>query len=214
MRLPTIQYRHLLGVLASCLSCIFLLTACDLFGSSSPPATPAASPGSPTSTATAASTSPLNLATYTGDGYTIGYPKDWHVDTSQPGFVTFSDPQGIAYLSVHVQANPNGLVSTRDQVALGLALFKSRVTHYQRINMASTTTVGGESWTQGGATGDLTVKGQPAPVPAKVVVIADNHPANAPTTVGFTIAYATAQAVFDLAYEGEFQPMLQSFKFT
>src|SRR5216683_3162704 len=36
----------------------------------------------------------------------------------------------------------------------------------------------------------------------------------APTTTGFEIAYLTGQQVFDLANNGAFQPMLQSFKFT
>ncbi|MBX5449497.1 hypothetical protein [Thermogemmatispora sp.] len=188
-----------------------ILSACNLFGGTAGTPTP-----TPTTKPSAvARTNPSgNLVSYRGEGYLIGYPQGWKVDTSKPGFVTFSDPEGIAYLSVHVQANPNGLISAQDQVTVGLQLFRSQVTHYQPVSVAPTTTVAGERWSQGAATGDLRVQGQPNPVPAKIVVLADNHPANSPQTRGFTIAYATAQQVFDLADEGEFQPMLQSFTFT
>jgi hypothetical protein len=188
-----------------------MVSACNLFGgtTSAPTPTPTHQPSSVSGTV-----STSNLVSYRGDGYVIGYPHGWKVDTSKPGFVTFSDPQGIAYLSVHVQPNPNGVVSAQEQVTLGLQLFRSQVTHYQPASVDPTVSVAGERWSQGAATGDLSVGGQPSPVPVKIVVLAVNHPANSPQTRGFTIAYATAQAVFDLADQGEFQPMLQSFTFS
>jgi hypothetical protein len=190
---------------------ISVLSACNLFGGtgSAPTPTPTSKPIVASSTASTG-----NLVSYRGDGYVIGYPRGWKVDTSKPGFVTFSDPQGIAYLSVHVQPNPRGLISAPDQVSIGLRLFRSQVTHYQPVSVAPTATVAGERWNQGAATGDLRVQGQPNPVTVKIVVLAVNHPANSPQTQGFTIAYATAQEIFELADQGEFQPMLQSFAFT
>ncbi|MDQ2717090.1 MAG: hypothetical protein M3Z08_19475 [Chloroflexota bacterium] len=169
--------------------------------STPPPAQPTSAPAS-------------NMATYRGDGYSIGYPNGWKIDKSQSGFITFSDPQGIAYLTVHVMENPGGFISPSNQVDAGLQLFQSRTSgNYHRLSVASTTSVGGDTWNQGSATGNLDVKGQSAPVPVKVVVIADNHPANAQNSRGYSIAYATAEQVFDLANEGEFQPMLQAFRF-
>ena len=128
--------------------------------------------------------------------------------------MTFADPQGIAYLSVKATPNPGGVVTADNQVSIGLQLFKSQAKNYQMQNVAPTTTVGGDNWSQGSATGDIVPKGQTAAVTAKIVIIADNHPAGLPTTMGFEIAYLTGQQVFDLANNGAFQPMLQSFKFT
>ncbi len=192
------------------LTLALLLTACDFGGSSSAAPTPTATTAAPTTAPTKAPSS--NLATFTGNGFTIGYPKDWKVDRSQQGVVTFSDPQGIAYLYVHVSPNPAGIISPEQQVDAGLQLFQSKVKNYQPASIAPTASVGGDSWTQKAATGDLTTQGQT--VPAKIVVLADNHPANSPNTQGFTIAYATGQQVFDIANEGEFQPMLRSFSFS
>ncbi|MBX5456800.1 MAG: hypothetical protein IRZ31_07860 [Thermogemmatispora sp.] len=190
---------------------VSVLSACNLFGGagSAPTPTPTSKP-----TAVSSAISVVNLVSYRGDGYVIGYPHGWKVDTSKPGFTTFSDPQGIAYLSVHVQPNPNGVISAQEQVSVGLQLFRSQVTHYQPVSVAPTASVAGEQWNQGAATGDLRVEGQSNPVTVKVVVLAANHPANSPQTQGFTIAYATAQEIFELADQGEFQPMLRSFAFT
>ncbi|WP_069801303.1 hypothetical protein [Thermogemmatispora onikobensis] len=213
MKHPIQQLTRLFLGVGCSLILMSLLGACNLFGGTGGTPTPTPTPTSKPSVAS--STAPAgNLVSYRGDGYVISYPRGWKVDTSKPGFVTFSDPQGIAYLSVHVQPNPNGIISAQDQVSVGLQLFRSQVTHYQPVSVAPTATVAGESWNQGAATGDLRVEGQPNPVTVKIVVLAANHPANSPQTQGFTIAYATAQEIFDLADEGEFQPMLHSFAFT
>ncbi|GAC1616953.1 MAG: hypothetical protein NVS4B11_05560 [Ktedonobacteraceae bacterium] len=81
------------------------------------------------------------------------------------------------------------------------------------MDSPSSTTVAGDTWSQGAATGDITPQGQTSTVPAKVIVIADNHPANSLSTRGYTIAYGTGQQVFFLADSGYFQPMLRSFTF-
>jgi hypothetical protein len=150
--------------------------------------------------------------TYTGNGYTIGYPKGWKIG-NKGNAITFTDPQGIASLAVGTNSNPNGVVPPTSILEFGLQLFKSNSKNYHRLQSASTATVGGDTWSQGAATGDIVPTGQTASVTVKSVVIADNHPANSPETNAFTIVYATGQQVFDLADTGYFQPMLQSFKF-
>ena len=184
-------------------SLVFFLTLAACGGGTSGTATPTPTP-SPVAT---------NLTTYTGDGYQIGYPQSWKVNQGSAGLVTFSDPQGIAYMAIHVAPNPNGTIPATSQVDLGLQAFKSQATNYQKLDIAATTSVGGDTWSQGAATGDVKPAGQPSPVPAKIIVIADNHPANDLSTRSFSIGYATGQQVFDLANTGYFQPMLQSFKF-
>jgi hypothetical protein len=193
----------------------FLLAACNIGGISingsatstptpTPKATPTMAPSPTTST----------LETYTGNGYTIGYPQGWTVTKGSTGAVTFTDPQGAAYLTIQVVPNPNGLISTSDEVDTGLQIFKSQAKNYTKVNIAPTTTVAGETWSQGAATGDITPEGASSPVTAKIVVISDNHPANTSTTQGFTIGYVTGTQVFDAMNTTYFQPMLQSFKFT
>jgi hypothetical protein len=152
--------------------------------------------------------------TYTGTGYTIRYPKGWQVAAGSDGYVSFSDPQGVAYLAIRTQPNPQGALPPDKLVDAGLAVFQAQATNYQRIAIAPTTTVAGETWGQGAATGDITPEGQTSPVTVKVIVLATNHPPSSLTTSGFTIAYGTAEQVFDQANSSTFQPMLQSFRFT
>jgi hypothetical protein len=128
--------------------------------------------------------------------------------------VTFSDPRGVVYLSMNVTPNPTGALSANDLVTLALQGIKTQIKNYQRVANSATTIVDGETWSQGAATGAISFPGQSSPVPGKIVVIADNHPAHALTTKGFIIAYATAGLFFDLIDHAYFQPLLHSFKFT
>lgn len=175
-----------------------LFAACGLSGSTST-ATP-----TPTPTASA-------LTTYKGDGFTIGYPAGWTVSTQQGGIVTFTAPQGAASLYVKAVPNPNGILPSDVVVQGGLQVFKARAKNYNAMPLPSSTTVGGDTWSEGAATGDVDISGQSVNV--QTVVIADNHPAKAVSTKAYTIVYATGSQVFDLANQGYFQPMLQSFKF-
>ena len=175
------------------------VSACDIGGFG----------GTPTPTPTSATT----MTAYTGDGFTISYPQTWKVKTDSTG-VTFTDPNGIAYFQIHEAPNPEGIVSTSNQVTLGLEAFKSQAKNYQQQSVPSTITLANETWSQGAATGDITPSGQSTRANVKIYVISANHPANSTATKAFIIGYATGSQVFDLANTGYFQPMLQSFKFT
>ena len=164
-------------------------------------------------TATPTPTTATAMTTFTGDGFTISYPQTWKVKKDGTG-VTFTDPSGIAYFQIHEAPNPTGIVSTSNQVTLGLETFKSQAKNYQQQSVPTTTTLAGETWSQGAATGDITPSGQSTRANVKIYVISNNHPANSTSTKAFIIGYATGSQVFDLANSGYFQPMLQSFKFT
>jgi hypothetical protein len=183
-----------------------LVTAC---GGSSATSTP-----TPTPTPSPSPAPSQNFVTYNGNGYTINYPQGWSVTKGDAGLVTFKDPSGIAYLYVEVIPNPNGIVPASNQVNTGLEVFKSKSKNYQKVDIAPTTTLAGDTWSQGAATGDVVPSGQTSAVTAKTVIIADNHPASSPSTKGYSIAYVTGQQVFELANTTVFQPMLQSFKFS
>lgn len=221
MRLQT----TLLSRVGFCIASLLLalvLSACSGGGSNGSATPTSTSTPTLTRTSTLTPSPPLSptpflasgLTTYTGKGYTIGYPQHWNVSTSREGIVTFTDPQGVVYLSIKVTPNPTGAVSASDQVTLALQGIKTQTRNYQRVAISPTTSVGGETWSQGAATGDITISGQSAPVPGKVVVIAANHPAHTVTTNSFVIAYATARQFFDLLDSAYFQPMLRSFTFT
>jgi hypothetical protein len=203
------SFQRILPLLCSLALALLLLTCGGGSGKSKSSPTP-----TPTATPTPTPTPVNSLITYTGSGYTIEYPRGWKVSSGAHGLVTFNDPQGIAYLSVATAPNPNGAIPATDLVNLSLQVFRSQAENYQRQKVAPTTTLGGDTWSQGAATGDVTRSGQPSAVAMKVVVIADNHPAHTLTTEAFTIAYGTGRLVFDLAFRAYFQVMLHSFKFT
>jgi hypothetical protein len=202
-------FQRLVPALCS-LALALLLIACGGGGRTSKP-TPTAAP---TTTPTPSPTPVKGLITYAGSDYTIEYPRGWKVSREANGLVTFTDPQGIAYLSVATAPNPHGAISAPNLVNLGLQVFRSQAKNYQRQEVAPTTLVGGETWSQGAATGDVTRSGQPSPVAMKVVILADNHPAHTLTTDAFTIAYGTGWLLFDLAFRAYLQGMLRSFTFT
>ncbi|GAC1380604.1 MAG: hypothetical protein NVSMB33_06740 [Ktedonobacteraceae bacterium] len=196
-----VKHTHSISRLLFLSFCLFgiplLLAACDFGGgtASAPPTTSSAS-----------------LTAYTGDGFTISYPRGWKVKKESNG-VTFSDPNGIAYVTIHTSQNPGGVVTSDTQVNLGLQVFKSQAKNYQKVTVPATTTIAAESWAQGAATGDVVPGGKSSVVNVKLVVDSDNHPADQPTTRAFVIVYATGSQIFDLANTSYFQPMLQSFKF-
>ena len=194
-------------------SCSFmlalLLAACNLGGgATTAPTSAPTSPPAPTVPPTP------SLTTYAGAGFTIGYPQGWKVTNGNNRIVTFANPQGDIRLTITVIPDPNGIVSADNQVSASLQLFKSQSTNYRQINIASTTMIGGDTWSQGSATGTLMVKGQTPITAAKIVVVADNHPATSLNTMAFTIAYVASQQSFDTANTMFFHPMLQSFKFS
>ena len=72
--------------------------------------------------------------------------------------------------------------------------------------------VGGETWDQIGAIGDLqTYSGQS--LSSKVIALAINRPAHDANTKMYKIQYSAPAKNFDQMESTTFQPMLQSFKF-
>lgn len=196
------KYSASLLLLASVLLALSACGLSDIFG------------GAKNASPTAAPTQATTFVTYKGDGFQLDYPQNWKVSPANNGLITFSDPSGIAYVAVRTTPNPNGLVPVSDQLQIALQVFKSQAKNYQEVDGDSTTTVGGETWSQKAATGDVTPSGQSSAVNVKIVAIATNHPANSLDTKSYALAYATGTQVFDIANTAYFQPILKSFKFT
>jgi len=196
---------------ACSLSLMALLAACG--GSSTTTgSTPTAAPTSqPSPTAVVSPTSGTTLTTYTGNGYTIGYPQGWKANASGKN-VVFSDSSGIYSLTIVVAPDPAGAIGPDTVVNTAIEAVKNTVKNPQTVNVPSSISIGGDSWVQKSITGDSSAAGQTGTI--QIVVASDNHPANSPSTNSFTITYETLQATFDAANTQYFQPMLQSFKFT
>jgi hypothetical protein len=210
MRLPGLfSIPAKIVALACSVFLIVLLAAC---GGSTPTtgSTPTPSPASSPSPAVTP-TSATSLTTYTGNGYSIGYPQGWKVNAAGKN-VVFTDATGIYNLTIVVSPNPAGIVSPDTVVNASIQGVQGTLKNTQTVNVPPTTTIGGDSWVQKSIAGDSTVAGQTGTV--QIVVASDNHPANAPSTNSFTIIYATLQSGFDAANSQYFQPMIQSFKFT
>jgi hypothetical protein len=214
MRLPgffRIPAKPLL--LACSMFLVLLLAACGSSGttSGSTPTTAPTSQASPSPAVTPTSATTANLTTYTGNGYTIGYPQGWKVNAAGKS-VVLADPTGIYNLTIVISPNPGGVIGPDSVVNLGIQGVKGTLTNPQTVNVPSSITIGGDSWVQKSIAGTSTAGGQSGVV--QVVAASDNHPANSPSTNSYTIIYATLQATFAAANTQYFQPMLQSFKFT
>jgi hypothetical protein len=178
------------------------------------------------------------LTTYTGQGYTIGYPKDWTYknvngqslatntfignyinslsriinQTGQQIPITiFSDSLGTNTLTVGTLPNPNGIIPAQTALNAATAAFQSVVKNYTSASIASQTTVGGQTWNQTAATGTIT---QVTSINGKIVSLVSNHPAQSASTKLYFIIYAGPASTFDTTDSTAFQPMLSSFKFS
>ena len=180
-----------------------MLAACEVGGDYTPVATPVPSPPVPAP----------HLHTYRGQGYSIGYPQNWIVTRASNGSVTIRDPQGLAFMVIEVLPNPEGALTAHTEIENTLQKNTFNLIAYKRIGIAPTVVVGGDTWSQGAAYGNIVIKDHSTSVAGEFVLIADNHPASSPTTNMFVIRYAAAQAVFDVANVTYFLPMLKSFKF-
>jgi len=179
------------------------------------------------------------LTSYSGEGYTIGYPKGWKyqkytaqnipTDTfigsyiksfssvapqvaQQVPIVTFTDSLGVNTLTIGVVPNPNGTISSQTALGVATSAFQSAVKIYKKESTAAQTTVGGQTWDQTAATGNITQQG--TSIDAKTVALISNYPAQSPSTKLYFIVYAGPALTFDNVNSTGFQPMLQSFKFS
>jgi hypothetical protein len=180
------------------------------------------------------------LTTYTGQGYTIGYPKDWTYKNvngqslatntflsnyitalshtiGQTGLqipiTTFSNSLGTNTLSVGALPNPNGIIPEQMAINAAQAALQPTVKNYKSASIASQTTVGGQTWNQTAATGTINQAGL---IDAKIVALVSNYPALVASTNTklYFIIYAGPVSTFDTIYSTAFQPMLHSFKFS
>jgi hypothetical protein len=187
---------------------VALLAACGGSGS-----TGSTGGSTPTPTATPSPTPTPAVTTYTANGYTISYPKDWQQSTTSIG-VTFQDAQGFNAFSIAVAPNPGGVAQPGAVLDATLASLvkEANMTNPSPANVPTSASMAGETWTQKGTTGTISKGGLSAP--SEIVILATNHPANAANTKVYELIYAGPLVGSTLLDQQIFQAMLASFKFT
>ena len=198
----------------SSLMLVVLLVAC---GSSSTSGTTSTPTSAPTSTPTLAptSTSPSAasgaMTAFQGNSFTISYPQTWQVNQKANNIFNFTDNTGGIKMTITVAPDPNGTISADSVASAALQAAQVLLKNAKTVSVPSTTTVGGDSWSQVSASGTQRLNNQDTDI--QVVVIANVHPANTLLSKSFTILYQAPVATFSQDNTTYFQPMLQSFKF-
>ena len=212
-----LRYLTRWSALAMCsLILAVLLVACGGSSTSGTTSTPAPTPTTPpTSTPTTPSASPTAatgaMTPYSGNGFTISYPQTWQISTKANNLFTFTDSTGGIKMTITVAPDPNGAISADTVASTALTAAQGLLKNAQKVSVPSTTTVGGQSWSQISASGTQRLNNQDTPV--QVVVLAVVYPANTPLSKSFTIFYQAPVSTFTQEDTTYFQPMLQSFKF-
>jgi len=162
-----------------------------------------------TSTATTTIMGPSK--TYKGTGFTIDYPADWKVTTSNSQ-TAFTDPSGDYNLTIGTTPNPNEGKTAGQLADGGITGARANLKNVQTVNVPQTTTINGQTWSQRSISGTSTLNGQSSDVEA--AVLADNHPAHSADTKSYVIVCVARKDKFDQAQTKYFKPMLDSFKYT
>jgi hypothetical protein len=210
---------------------ILLFAACSTSGSSDTTTIP-----TPTPTPTPAPA----LMTYSGQGYTIGYPKGWtyksmngqslptntsinnYINTlshaaNQAGqevpITTFTNSLGVNTLTVGTLPNPSAIIPPVTALSVATQASQSSVKNYKKVSIATQTTLDQQTWDQTAATGDIP-QSAGATENGKTVALVTNYPASSASTKLYFIVYAGPASTFDKIDTTAFQPMLKSFKFS
>ncbi len=191
-----------------------LLVACGGSSTNGTTSTPTSAPAStptlsPTSTSPSAATGAMTA--FQGNGFTISYPQTWQINQRANNIFTFTDSTGGIKMTITVAPDPNGTISADSVASAALQAAQVLLKNAKTVSVPSTTTVGGDSWSQVSASGTQRLNNQDTDI--QVVVIANVHPANTLLSKSFTILYQAPVATFSQDNTTFFQPMLQSFKF-
>lgn len=191
-----------------------LLVACGGSSTNGTTSTPTSAPAStptlsPTSTSPSAATGAMTA--FQGNGFTISYPQTWQINQKANNIFTFTDSTGGIKMTITVAPDPNGTISADSVASAALQAAQVLLKNAKTVSVPSTTTVGGDSWSQVSASGTQRLNNQDTDI--QVVVIANVHPANTLLSKSFTILYQAPVATFSQDNTTYFQPMLQSFKF-
>lgn len=197
------------------LCCIaFSLAACGLGGPSN---STSIFPSGGTGTTPAAPFSGA-MHTYTGMGIRIKYPANWVASSTDGGGtngggIRFREPGTTTTFALEILPIPFFSKSApADAVKNLIPTLQKEGSQTQRVPLAPTATVGGQTWNQAAGTTEVTQGGQPVLI--EQVMLATNHPTQPPDARVFILTYTASARAFDPTNTSIFQPMLQSFQFT
>ncbi|MGH2507828.1 MAG: PsbP-related protein [Ktedonobacteraceae bacterium] len=164
--------------------------------------------GGPTPTPTPS----IAMTGATATTYSITYPQTWK-KTGAGDNVTFQDaPTSGNNLSIVVTPNPNGVASADKLADATVLAFGKTLTNSKVVTISATITINGVTWSQRAITGTTKVGVQNVLV--KAILLVATHPASSSNTQAYEIIYGGPEFTFDLVNAVDFQPMLNSFKFT
>jgi hypothetical protein len=152
------------------------------------------------------------MTSFQGNGFTMSYPQNWQTTKKANNIFTFTDSTGNIKMVITVAPDPNGAISADSVASAALQAARVLLKNSQTVSVPSTTTAGGDSWSQVSASGTQRLNNQDTNI--QVVVLAVVHPANTPLSKSYTILYQAPVATFSQDNTSYFQPMLQSFKFS
>jgi len=190
-----------------CLACA--LAACETGGSSGSILSSIPTGGTP---------APFSgtMRLYTGLGITVKYPSEWTVDVKgdgqSDGSATFHDPGTLTSLSIQILPIAFGDSAPADAVKNLIPALQKEGTHTESVPVASTTTVGGQSWNQAAGTTQLTQGGQAVVI--EQVMLATYHPPHSSSARLYVLTYTAPAQTFAHTNTSIFQPMLRSLTFT
>lgn len=202
------------SLVLSTLVLVILLAACSNTsggGTTLNIPTPTPTPKPPTPTPTPA----IVMKTYTGPAFSISYPADITESASTNASVsqvTFADSVGKNIMTIITLPNPGGTLTASALADPTMTQFNQTLLKGgQAATIGSTATVGGDTWLQRSATGDLAIT-DPG-TQGTLVALFDVHPASGAKSQVYEIVYYGPATTFAQASTQVFQPMLQSFKF-
>jgi hypothetical protein len=100
-----------------------------------------------------------HMKTFIGIGFTVSYPEGWTAVEKGRGQVIIVNQQAGQADTFSVGINPaGGKVPAAAMIQFALIGFMA-LPHYQKVDIAPKATVGGDSWDQIAATGDVPVTG-------------------------------------------------------
>ena len=144
----------------SSLMLVLLLVACGGSSTSGTTSTPTPVPTSPP---TSAPTTPPTAATgamtaFQGNSFTISYPQNWQTTTKANNIFTFTDSTGNIKMTITVAPDPNGTISADSVASTALQAAQVLLKNSQTVTVPSTTSVGGDSWSQSICIWNATIK--------------------------------------------------------
>ena len=195
------------SVLVLLLATSVLLAFYSITGKSGLTVTCTSKPSTTTPTLKLPTFTPTTMQTYTGQGFTIRYSVNWVVQSTS--MIELDDPQSASIMFIVTHPNSCNFFSADTAADSTIKGWESGMRSSQSVNMPTTVTITGLTWSQRAMSGTEKHGGI-----IEAVILTINYPTNAENTKVYTIIYSTDLPLFNQISKTYFIPMIHSFKFT